>query len=201
MVRNPLPFIYQFAFGNKRGVSADPKSEYRSILAFRVKSGRHNVRHLRIRMANEDVSRIMQSKPELRYSPAFVHIKALSGRSAMSRVRVSAALSIHDILAAPPPACVLKLYNARTPDVVSQPVPHLVLLTMCILSTRYIAICQVGAFPRVRAQFPRAIFRPDATTAAHPGFVLDRCLPRANTANKRCNVKGIHRRRSPSRRV
>lgn len=43
------------------------------------------------------------------------------------------------------PAYVLKLYSARTPDVVSQLVKHLSLLTMCILSTRYIAICQAAS--------------------------------------------------------
>lgn len=77
-------------------------------------------------------------------------------------------LCIRDISAACLRVYVLKLYSARTPDVVSQLVPHLSLLTMCILSTRYIAICQVRFV--VRAQFralnraASAIFRPAMTT-------------------------------------
>lgn len=45
------------------------------------------------KMANEDVSRIMQSKPHLRYSPAFVHIKMFNSLSVLSfhtRIRVCA---------------------------------------------------------------------------------------------------------------
>lgn len=74
---------------------------------------------------------------------------------------------------------VLKLYSARTPDVVSQLVPHLSLLTMCILSTRYIAICQVRFV--VRAQFralnraASAIFRPAMTTRVRDLSWTDVC--------------------------
>lgn len=120
-------------------------------------------------MANEDVSRIMQSKPELRYSPAFVYIKALSWL-AMSRVPGSSpsprALSIRDISA----ACLRMFWNyiargRRPTSLVNS--RHILPLTMCILSTRYIAICQVRL--AVRAQFralsraPSAIFRPVMT--------------------------------------
>lgn len=73
------------------------------------------------------------------------------------------------------------------------------LLTMCILSTRYIAICQVRF--AVRAQFralsrahPSAIFRPAVTIRVRDLSWTDVCVEQTTT--KRYNVKGIHRQRS-----
>jgi len=136
-------------------------------------------------MANEDVSRIMQSKPELRYSPAFVYIKALSWLAMFACPRI--------ILPPPPlppssfyprhfgrvPACVLKLYSARTPDVVSQLAPHLAVNYVylehplhCHLSG---PLCRTRAIPRVKLRAQRDISA--GYDNSHPGFVLDRYLP------------------------
>lgn len=118
-------------------------------------------------MANEDVSRIMQSKPELRYSPAFVHIKALSRLAMFACRAVHLPHSIRRHFGRVP-ACVLKLYNARTPDVVSQLGPH--------HAVNYVYLEQPlhrnlsGPLRRYATQFralscaPGAIFRPALTT-------------------------------------
>lgn len=67
-------------------------------------------------MANEDVSRIMQNKPHLRYSLAFVHIKARCKAAGVfvSRARAPARVRLPT----------LWNYIARASVVVSQLLPH-----------------------------------------------------------------------------
>lgn len=145
----------------------------------------------------------MQSKPKLRYSPAFVHIKALSRRSQCSHV------GVNPLRPSPPPpfytrhfgrvpACVLKLYSARTPDVVSQLAPHLAVNYVYLEHPlhRHLSgpLRRTRAISRVKSRASSAIFRPAVTTRVRDLSWTDVCF--GQTTTKRYNAKGIHRPRS-----
>lgn len=151
-------------------------------------------------MANEDVSRIMQSKPELRYSPAFVHIKALSWHSQCSYVEVNPPRSPSPFYTrhfGRVPACILKLYSARTPDVVSQLTPHLTVNYVYLEHPlhRHLSgpLRRTRAISRVKSRAPSAIFRPAVTTRVRDLSWTD--VYAEQTTTKCYNVKGIHRQR------
>lgn len=80
-------------------------------------------------------------------------------------------------------ACVLKLYNARTRPTSLVNSRRISLLTMCILSSRYIAICQGRFAAQFRAlSCARYFGRP--CDNPRPGFVSDRCLSSKQTPGR-----------------
>lgn len=95
-------------------------------------------------------------------------------------------------------ACVLKLYSARTPDIVSQLAPHLAVNYVYLEHPlhRHLSgpLRRTRAISRVKSRAPSAIFRPAVTTRVRDLSWTDVCAEQ--TATKRYNAKGIHRRRS-----
>ena len=111
-------------------------------------------------MANEDVSRIMQNKPHLRYSLAFVHIKVRCKGAARRSFSFQPCNACTRACVC---VCTLWNYIARASVVVSQLVPH--------SGVNYVYLEHPLRSHLSASPFIRVIFRALRRAASPPGDI------------------------------